>query len=170
MTGQDFVLGIYQGTTGTTALLVDSGGNVLSRAYHEIHLIFPKPGWIEQNPEEIFQSCLSVAEEAVVKAAIPYSAVTAIGIANQRETTIVWDRLTGRRVYNAVVWQCRRTAELCDRLKEKGMESAFKYKTGLTIDAYFPAIKIRWILDSLADGQKRAEKGLDLALTFRNYR
>jgi glycerol kinase len=159
MTDKGLILGIDQGTTGTTALLSDSEGNVLSHAYREILQIFPQPGWIDQKPDEIFQSCLEVVDEAVAKAAVPYSAISALGITNQRETTIVWDRLTGYPVCNAVVWQCRRTAGLCDRLKEKGMESVIKVKTGLPIDAYFSATKIRWILDSLIDGQQRAERG-----------
>jgi glycerol kinase len=159
MTDKGLILGIDQGTTGTTALLSDSEGNVLSHAYREILQIFPKSGWIDQKPDEIFQSCLEVVDEAVAKAAVPYSAISALGITNQRETTIVWDRLTGYPVCNAVVWQCRRTAGLCDRLKEKGMESVIKVKTGLPIDAYFSATKIRWILDSLIDGQQRAERG-----------
>ncbi len=159
MVGQAFILGIDQGTTGTTALLLDSEGNVLSRGYREIQQYFPKPGWVEQNPDEIFQSCLAAAEEAAEKARVQYPAISAIGITNQRETTILWDRLSGHPINNAVVWQCRRTAELCDGLKEKGIAPAIKDKTGLPIDAYFSATKIRWILDSLLDGQKRAEKG-----------
>ncbi len=159
MVNRGYILGIDQGTTGTTALLLDPEGNLLSRAYTEIHQSFPKPGWIEQNPHEIFQSCMVVVEEAIAKAQVQYSNISAIGIANQRETTIIWDRLTGNPVANAVVWQCRRTAEICEGLKEKGLSPSIKIKTGLPIDAYFSGTKIRWILDSLIDGQHRAEQG-----------
>ncbi|MFC1966650.1 glycerol kinase GlpK [Chloroflexota bacterium] len=159
MPDKGFILAIDQGTTGSTVLLFDEKGQEVSRAYREILQIYPKPGWVEHDPREIFLSCVAVAEEAIQKAGVPFSRVRGLGITNQRETTIVWDRSTGQPVYNAVVWQCRRTAELCDTLKKKGMEQVIRQKTGLPIDAYFSATKIRWILDNVPDGQRRAEQG-----------
>lgn len=139
MSNRGFILAIDQGTTGSTAILFDEEGRELSRAYWEIHQTYPEPGWVEHNPREIFLSCTAVAEEAVQKADVPFSMIKGMGITNQRETTIIWDRSTGQPVYNAVVWQCRRIAELCDGLKQKGMESVVREKTGLPIDAYFSA-------------------------------
>jgi glycerol kinase len=159
MYDRGFILAIDQGTTGSTAILFDEEGRELSRAYREIHQTYPEPGWVEHNPREIFLSCTAVAEEAVQKAAVPFSMIKGLGITNQRETTIVWDRSTGQPVYNAVVWQCRRTAELCDSLKQKGMEVVVREKTGLPLDAYFSATKVRWILDTIPHGQERAEQG-----------
>ncbi|MFC1990269.1 glycerol kinase GlpK [Chloroflexota bacterium] len=159
MPDKGFILAIDQGTTGSKALLFDEKGQEVSRAYGEIHQIYPNPGWVEHDPREIFLSCVAVAEEAVQKTGVPFSRVRGLGITSQRETTIVWDRSTGQPLYNAVVWQCRRTAELCDTLKKKGMEQVIRQKTGLPIDAYFSATKIRWILDNVPDGQRRAEQG-----------
>ncbi len=159
MTDKGFILAIDQGTTGSTALLFNTEGQEVSRAYREIRQIFPKPGWVEHDPIDILQSCNTVADEAVQKANISFSMLKGLGITNQRETTIAWDRKTGQPVYNAIVWQCRRTAEMCDELKQKGMEQVIREKTGLPIDAYFSATKIRWILDNINDGQQRAENG-----------
>jgi len=159
MSNKGFILAIDQGTTGSTALLFNEDGQEVSRAYREIRQIYPEPGWVEHNPREIFLSCIAVAEEAVQNADVPFSMVRGLGITNQRETTVVWERSNGQPVYNAVVWQCRRTAELCDGLKQKNMESAVRQKTGLPIDAYFSATKIRWVLDNIPDGQRRAEQG-----------
>ncbi|UCH42610.1 MAG: glycerol kinase GlpK [Dehalococcoidales bacterium] len=159
MSDKDFIMAIDQGTTGTTALLFNKEGLEVARAYREIRQIYPQPGWVEHDPGEIFRSCISVAGEAVQKAGVPFSMVKALGITNQRETTVVWERVSGQPVYNAVVWQCRRTAGLCDGLKQKNMEPSVREKTGLPIDAYFSATKIRWILDNVSDGQRRAEQG-----------
>ena len=159
MSDKDFILAVDQGTTGTTALLFNEEGLEVSRAYREICQIYPQPGWVEHDPHEIFRSCIAVAEEALQKADVSFSMVKGLGITNQRETTVVWERSSGQPVYNAVVWQCRRTAKLCDRLKQKGMEPVVREKTGLPIDAYFSATKIRWILDNIPDGQLRAEQG-----------
>ncbi|MFC1953623.1 glycerol kinase GlpK [Chloroflexota bacterium] len=159
MTDKHFILAIDQGTTGSTALLFNEDGQEISRAYREISQIYPKPGWVEQQPGEIFVSCVEVAEEVVQKSGTSLSMIKGIGITNQRETTIVWDRVSGQPVYNAIVWQCRRTAEICENLKKKGMGPIVREKTGLTIDAYFSATKIRWILNNIPDGQRRAEQG-----------
>ena len=154
-----YILAIDQGTTGSAAILLNEEGQEVSRAYREIRQIYPKPGWVEHDPREIFLSSVAVAEEAVRKSGESFPAVKGLGITNQRETTLVWDRFTGQTVYNAVVWQCRRTAQICDGLKKRGLESVVREKTGLPIDAYFSATKVRWILDNIPDGQQRAEQG-----------
>ena len=154
-----YILSLDQGTTGSTAILFDEGGEVISQGYQEIRQIYPRPGWVEHDPQELFGSIMSAAKGAIEKANVPPSAIEVLGITNQRETTIVWDRNTGQPVYNAVVWQCRRTAPLCEEYKKRGLETAIRYKTGLPIDAYFSASKIRWILDNVRGGQKRAERG-----------
>jgi glycerol kinase len=159
MAKSGYILAIDEGTTGTTSLLINSEGQVVSKAYQEVHPIYPQPGWVEENAEELFQKAISVAHEAVTKASIDISLIKGLGITNQRETTVVWDKRTGKPVLNAIVWQCRRTAAMCDDLKQKGFEPMVREKTGLVIDAYFSATKIRWILDHIPEGQKRAERG-----------
>ncbi len=159
MLSSGYILAIDQGTTGTTALLVDGSGRVLWQAYREITQIYPKPGWVEHNPDEIFDSVIETVEELLEATEISPRQIIAIGITNQRETTVIWDRGTGRPVSNAIVWQCRRTAPLCDALKARGITAEVAEKTGLPIDAYFPATKIRWILDQIPDGQRRAQNG-----------
>jgi glycerol kinase len=159
MPNDSCVLAIDQGTTGSTALLFDKQGKIVSHAYREIHQIFPHPGWVEQDANELFRNSLAVAREAVRKSGIPLSHVRALGITNQRETTIVWDRKTGEPVANAIVWQCRRTAALCEELKARGLGPVVTEKTGLIIDAYFSATKLRWLLDNIPQGQQRAERG-----------
>ena len=159
MKKQSYILAIDEGTTGTTSLLIDSEGQVISKAYREVHTFYPQPGWVEQDADELFQKAIAGAREVVLKAGINISQVKGIGITNQRETTIVWDRNTGKPVTNAIVWQCRRTAEMCDELKQNGFERTIMDKTGLVIDAYFSATKLRWILDHIPDGHKRAQQG-----------
>ena len=154
-----YILAIDEGTTGTTSLLINSEGQVVAKAYQEVHPIYPQPGWVEEDAEELFQKAIDGAHEAIQKASIDISQVKGIGITNQRETTVVWDRHTGKPVNNAIVWQCRRTATMCEELKQKGYEKIVREKTGLVIDAYFSATKLRWIFDHIADGQKRAERG-----------
>lgn len=156
---EKYILVIDQGTTGSGALLFDSEGKVVSMADSEIHQIYPQPGWVEHDPEEIFRTSLAVAKEAMSKAKVKASQVRGIGITNQRETTIVWERHSGKPVRNAVVWQCRRTAPICEQLKQKGLSQQVQQKTGLVVDAYFSATKLRWILDNIPDGQRRAENG-----------
>ena len=154
-----YILAIDQGTTGTTALAVAHDGRVAGHAYTEIAQMYPQPGWVEHDPTEIYASCEATVAELLASAGIAPSDIRAIGITNQRETTIVWERATGRPVFNAVVWQCRRTAPTCDALIARGLEDTVRAKTGLPIDAYFSATKIRWILDAIPDGQRRAEAG-----------
>ena len=159
MPSSGYILAIDQSTTGTTALLIDGSGRVVWQTYREITQIYPKPGWVEHNPNEIFDSVIDTIDNLLEATEISPRQINSIGITNQRETTVIWDRATGKPVTNAVVWQCRRTAQLCDALKARGLEGEFAEKTGLPIDAYFPATKIRWILDHIPDGQRRAEKG-----------
>jgi len=159
MPEKGYILVIDQGTTGSAALLVDETGQVVSSADHEIRQIYPQPGWVEHDPQEILHTSVAVAREALQKASVTASQVKGMGITNQRETTVVWDRHTGEPVSNAVVWQCRRTAPICEELKQKDMSQPIKDKTGLLVDAYFSATKLRWILDNIPDGQRRAQQG-----------
>ena len=138
-----YVIALDQGTTSSRCILFDEQGTICSVAQKEFTQIYPQPGWVEHNPMEIWSSQLSVTMEAMGKIGAHYSDIAAIGITNQRETTIVWDRDTGEPVYNAIVWQCRRTAEYCDGLKAKGLTEKFRSKTGLVIDAYFSGTKIK---------------------------
>ena len=159
MPSSGYILAIDQGTTGTTALLVDGSGRVIWQAYQEITQTYPQPGWVEHDPNEIFDSVIETVDELIDATEIHPRQINSIGITNQRETTIIWERATGEPVCNAIVWQCRRTAQICDTLKSRGLEAEFAEKTGLPIDAYFPATKIRWILDHIPNGQQRAESG-----------
>jgi glycerol kinase len=159
MPEEGYILTIDEGTTGSTALLINQQGQVTARAYRELHQFFPQPGWVEHDPVEILQNCIAILREVVEKSGITFARIKGIGITNQRETTVVWERETGRPVYNAIVWQCRRTAQLCEELKNKGFEPIVRQKTGLNIDAYFSATKIRWLLDNIPNGQRRAERG-----------
>jgi glycerol kinase len=154
-----FILALDQGTTSSRAILFDADGNVCSVAQREFTQYFPQAGWVEHDPQEIWESQIYTAREAIRKAGIQPAQVAAIGITNQRETTIVWDRKTGRPVGNAIVWQDRRTAPICEELKKKGLEKYVKDNTGLVIDAYFSGTKIKWILDQGKDLRQRAENG-----------
>lgn len=154
-----YIMALDAGTTSNRAIIFDKKGQVVSKAQKEFTQIFPKPGWVEQDPIEIWSTQLGVATEAMAKLNIDASDIAAIGITNQRETTIIWDKHTGLPVYNAIVWQCRRTADLTDELRDKDLAKFFRKKTGLVLDPYFSATKIRWILDNIPDGQARAEKG-----------
>lgn len=154
-----YVIALDQGTTSSRAIVFDSRGGVVASAQHPFPQIYPRPGWVEHDPMEILGSELQALSEAFVKSGVKASEIAGIGITNQRETTIVWDRKTGRPIYNAIVWQCRRTAELCDALKAEGIGSYVRDKTGLLIDAYFSGTKIRWILDAVPGSRERAERG-----------
>lgn len=154
-----YVMALDAGTTSNRCILFDKQGNIKSVAQQEFKQIFPKPGWVEHDPQEIWTTQYKVAEEALKNIGATAADIAAIGITNQRETTIVWDRVTGEPVYNAIVWQCRRTAEYCDTLKEKGLTEKYREKTGLVIDAYFSGTKIKWILDNVPNARKRAEMG-----------
>jgi glycerol kinase len=154
-----YILSLDQGTTSSRAILFDHAGRIQSIAQKEFTQIFPQPGWVEHDPMEIWSSQASVASEARLKIGAAPSEIAAIGIANQRETTIVWDRKTGAPVYNAIVWQDRRTASFCEQLKQSGLSDKIRSKTGLIIDAYFSGSKIRWILDHVEGARKKAEEG-----------
>ncbi len=154
-----YILSLDQGTTSSRAILFNHEGKIVSVAQKEFKQIFPKPGWVEHDPGEIWSSQVSVAAEAVSKASITAAGVAAIGITNQRETTIVWNRKTGKPVYNAIVWQDRRTAEICKKLKEDGHTGNFRKKTGLVLDPYFSGTKVKWILDNVDGARKLAENG-----------
>lgn len=154
-----YVLTIDQGTTGSTVLIVDHAGQVLSRAYSEFTQYYPKPGWVEHDATEIWEVTLRVSREAIARAGVSPGEIRAIGITNQRETTVVWDARTGEPVSRAIVWQCRRTAPLCDRMKQAGMEEMVRARTGLVIDAYFSATKLAWLLENVPGVRERAEAG-----------
>lgn len=154
-----YILAFDQGTTSSRAIVFDQSGNIVSVAQKEFTQIFPQPGWVEHDANEIWSSQISVATEAVVKAGQRPENMAAIGITNQRETTVVWDRETGKPLYHAIVWQDRRTADYCDELKEKGYGETIREKTGLIIDAYFSATKIKWILDNVEGAREKADAG-----------
>ena len=159
MTSNNYIVALDQGTTSTTALLIDQMGSVIWKTSQEITTIYPRLGWVEQDPQEIFLSCLNVIHELIDETEISTGQISAIGITNQRETTLVWDRETGEPVYNAIVWQCRRSTMLCEVMKSQGVESDILRKTGLTLDPYFSSTKLRWIIDNIPNGQARAENG-----------
>ena len=156
---EQYILSLDQGTTSSRAIVFDHKGQIRSVAQKEFTQIFPRPGWVEHDPNEIWSSQASVAAEATAKLGINGTNIKAIGITNQRETTIVWDRNTGEPVYNAIVWQDRRTAAFCDQLKNEGHAGLIGSKTGLVIDAYFSGSKIRWILDNVSGARQKAEAG-----------
>jgi glycerol kinase len=155
----DFILALDQGTTSSRAIVFDHSGLPVATAQKEFTQIYPKPGWVEHNPEEIWSSQMEVAAEVLAKAGLKSANIATIGITNQRETAVVWDRVTGKPVYNAIVWQDRRTADFCDNLKNEGKGQLIQKKTGLIIDAYFSATKIRWILENVKEARSLAEKG-----------
>jgi len=155
----DFILALDQGTTSSRAIVFDHSGLPVAAAQKEFTQIYPKPGWVEHDPEEIWSSQAGVVSEVLAKAGLNSVDIAGIGITNQRETTVVWNRITGKPVYNAIVWQDRRTADFCDRLKSEGKEQLIREKTGLLIDAYFSATKVRWILENVEDIRSLAETG-----------
>jgi len=154
-----YILTLDQGTTSSRAILFNNEGKIASIAQKEFTQFYPKPGWVEHDPMEIWSSQASVITEAVLKENLSADEIAAIGITNQRETTIVWDRQTGRPVYNAIVWQDRRTSEKCDELKQQGLDKSIREKTGLVLDAYFSATKIQWILNKVEGAREKAERG-----------
>lgn len=154
-----YIMALDQGTTSSRCIIYDREGSMVSQSQKEFRQIFPHEGWVEHDGEEIFDSQLQVAREALASGGLEAADIAAIGITNQRETTLVWDRNTGRPVYNAIVWQCRRTADFCEELKSEGLEEIYREKTGLIIDPYFSATKIRWILDNVPGARERAEAG-----------
>ncbi|MGE0635133.1 MAG: glycerol kinase GlpK [Bacteroidia bacterium] len=154
-----YILALDQGTTSSRAILFDKDCNIKNVAQKEFRQIFPQSGWVEHDPMEIWQTQMETAREVIKSAGIYINEIAAIGITNQRETTVVWDKKTGKPVYNAIVWQDRRTASICDALKKKGLEKYVKENTGLVIDAYFSGTKIKWILDNVKGARQKAEKG-----------
>ena len=156
---EKYILAFDQGTTSSRAIIFDRAGRVVSVAQREFRQIYPQPGWVEHDPEEIWESQIGVAREAIGEAGITPSQIAAIGITNQRETAILWDRTTGQPFHNAIVWQCRRSAGLCDSLKTAGWEPVVKERTGLVIDAYFSGTKIQWLLENVPGLRARAERG-----------
>lgn len=164
--GEKYVIALDQGTTSCRAIIFDKFGNILGQESKEFRQIYPEPGWVEHDAEEIWQCQLSMLNNVLHKNNIHPSDIATIGITNQRETLVVWNRHTGKPIYNAIVWQCRRTANICDELKEKGMEDIIYKKTGLVIDAYFSATKLSWILNQVPGAMAMAENGDLLAGTI----
>src|SRR5216683_226589 len=153
----DFILAIDQGTTGTTVFVVDNGGRIRGRAYAEIRQFYPKPGWVEHDPEEIYRSVITLSKKAIAQSKAGAGAIKGIGIANQRETFVVWDRRTGKAMHRAIVWQCRRSAEICVALRER--EPEVSARTGLIIDPYFSGTKLKWLLDQQPELRSRGARG-----------
>ena len=172
---QKYILALDQGTSSSRAIVFDHEGRICATAQKEFPQHFPKPGWVEHDPKDIWSSEASVIAEAITALGINGLNIEGIGITNQRETTIVWDAETGEPVYNAIVWQDRRTSEYCDSLKGQNLTGFIREKTGLIIDAYFSATKIRWILENVPGARARAEAGPDNGIihretAFRNRR
>ena len=159
MTEKRYVLAIDQGTTGSAALLVDHELRVHGRAKREYPQIYPRPGWVEHDPEDIWQSTLAVVRQVLSESGKSAAEISAIGVTNQRETSLLWDRETGRPVHNAIVWQCRRTADLCRQLQQEGLEREFRDRTGLVLDPYFSGTKVRWMLENVPGLRQKAESG-----------
>ncbi len=162
-----YILALDQGTTSSRAIVFDHSGAITAMGQYDFPQIYPQAGWVEHDPKDIWQSQCRAAADAIRD--IPAGSILGIGVTNQRETTLVWDKLTGEPVYNAIVWQCRRTAELCEQLKRQGLSERIESTTGLLIDAYFSATKIRWILDNVPGVRQRAEKGELLFGTVETY-
>ncbi|TCS78954.1 glycerol kinase GlpK [Pectinatus cerevisiiphilus] len=154
-----YVLALDQGTTSSRTILFDHDSNIVAVAQREFTQIFPKPGWVEHNANEIWSTQVGTISEVIAKANIDANEIAAIGITNQRETTVVWDKKTGKPIYNAIVWQSRQTMDICDELKAKGLADVFHKKTGLLIDAYFSGTKVKWILDNVEGAREKAEAG-----------
>lgn len=154
-----YIMALDQGTTSSRCILFNRKGEIVTAAQKEFQQHYPKPGWVEHDAMEIWSTQIGVAQEAMYKVRAAFKDIAAIGITNQRETTVVWDKTTGLPIYNALVWQCRRTAEYCDELKARGLSDLFREKTGLLIDAYFSATKIKWILDRVEGSRERARRG-----------
>ena len=153
----DLILAIDQGTTGTTVFVIDAGGKIRGRAYGEIRQFYPKPGWVEHDPEEIYRSCVTLARKALKAARAEVGDVAAIGVTNQRETFVVWERKSGRPVYRAIVWQCRRSADICRHLADR--EAEVSARTGLVMDPYFSGTKLKWLLDEKPELRRRGARG-----------
>src|SRR4051794_30399220 len=153
------ILALDQGTTSSRAIVFDAAGSVLGMAQRELRQIFPRPGWVEHDPIEIWESQLAVAREALARAGLAAGDVAALGLANQRETVVLWERASGRPLANAIVWQDRRTAPACERLRQAGHEELFAARTGLTLDPYFSGTKLAWLLDEIPGARAAAAAG-----------
>lgn len=156
---KNYVMALDQGTTSCRAILFDKESKIVGITQKEFTQIYPKAGWVEHDPEEIWSTQYGVIAELIAKTGIKVDEIASIGITNQRETTVVWDKHTGKPVYNAIVWQCRRTTAICDDLKAKGCEEMVREKTGLVVDAYFSGTKVKWILDHVEGARAKAEQG-----------
>lgn len=156
---EKYIIAMDQGTTSSRAIIFDKQQHIIGSSQKEFTQIYPKEGWVEHDPMEIWASQYGVLQEVMAKNNLTQENIAAIGITNQRETTIIWDKATGVPIYNAIVWQCRRTADFCEELKAKGWEDYIKKNTGLVLDAYFSATKIKWILDHVEGARERANKG-----------
>ncbi|MBN1560677.1 glycerol kinase GlpK [candidate division KSB1 bacterium] len=154
-----FILAIDEGTTGSTAIIFNRDGEIVSRGYSEFTQYYPRPGWVEHDAQEIWRTTAQVIQQAMMAGQVKSREIAGIGITNQRETTLLWDKKSGEPIHNAIVWQCRRTSEYCNQLKRDGLANKFADKTGLIIDAYFSASKIKWLLDHVKGAHKRAENG-----------
>lgn len=163
------ILSLDQGTTSSRAILFDTEAKWVSQGQYEVKQSFPHPGWVEHDPEQIWESQLAAARDAIARGGIAVEEISAIGITNQRETALIWDKITGKPIYPAIVWQDRRTAEQCEELKSKGLEQVIASKTGLVVDAYFSATKISWILDHVDGARERANRGELLAGTIDSW-
>ena len=159
MTEKKYIVALDQGTTSSRAVVMDHDANIVSVSQREFEQIYPRPGWVEHDPMEIWASQSSTLVEVLAKADISSDQIAAIGITNQRETTVVWERETGKPIYNAIVWQCRRTSEICEQLKRDGMEEYVRSATGLVVDPYFSGTKVKWILDHVEGSRERARRG-----------
>jgi len=153
------LLALDQGTSSSRSIVFDAHGRIVAMAQREFRQIYPQPGWVEHDPKEILESQFATAREALAKAGLAAADIAAIGITNQRETTVVWDRTTGEPVHNAIVWQDRRAEPTCAALREQGLEPTFRARTGLIVDAYFSGTKLKWILDNVDGARARAERG-----------
>ena len=156
---KNYILALDQGTTSSRAVIFDGNGRSIAMAQTEFGQKFPRPGWVEHYAEEIWSTQIGSVAAALAKAGIRPTELAGIGITNQRETTVVWDCDTGRPIYNAIVWQCRRTTEICESLKAQGLEPMIRQKTGLVVDAYFSGPKVKWILDNVPGARARAVAG-----------
>lgn len=154
-----YVVALDQGTTSSRAIVFDHDANIVSVSQREFTQLYPNPGWVEHDPMEIWASQSSVLVEALARAGIHSDEVAAIGITNQRETTVIWEKATGKPIYNAIVWQCRRSAEICEQLKAQGLEEYVRENTGLLLDPYFSGTKIKWILDNVPNAREQADRG-----------
>jgi glycerol kinase len=165
----EYVLALDQGTTSSRAIVFDRSGRIVGAVQEEFPQIFPKPGWVEHDPEAIWRTQMDTARQALGSAGVEAAQIAAIGITNQRETTVVWDRDTGQPLYNAIVWQCRRTAPMCDRLRADGWTDPIRAKTGLVVDAYFSGTKLAWLLDHVPGLREKAERGQALFGTVDSF-